>query len=75
MKTYIIEYYIKDNRGKGIAVVTANNPNRAYLKLKYEGKFNSSPVDYKVYNIQELNTENTETLLVESNLYYYNKDV
>lgn len=61
-KLWIIEFEIR-NDGRGCAVVKAGNPNEASMVLKSEGLYNGSPIDYRIYRIEEI-VPSPETMLI-----------
>ena len=61
-KLWIIEFEIR-NDGRGCAVVKAGNSNEASMVLKSEGLYNGSPIDYRIYRIEEI-VPSPETMLI-----------
>lgn len=61
-RLWIIEFDIKGD-GRGCAVVKANNPNEASRVLKSEGLYNSNPINYMIYRIEEI-IPSPDTMLI-----------
>lgn len=61
-RLWIIEFDIKGD-GRGCAVVKASNPNEASRVLKSEGLYNSNPINYMIYRIEEI-IPSPDTMLI-----------
>lgn len=61
-RLWIIEFDIKGD-GRGCAVVKASNPNEASRVLKSEGLYNSNPINYMIYRIEEI-IPSLDTMLI-----------
>lgn len=72
-RIWAIDYLVKGNRGKGIAVVKANNPKEASDLLVSSGVLNGNRLNYEITRIEEIVLPLAPDLVSEQVIFYNNE--
>lgn len=72
-KVWVIAFNVRA-KGKGCAIVKANNPEQAGEILKASGMYNGTPSDYLINKIEEVVTPPCCGLMAEEYVNFFNND-